>query len=195
MGEATGLYLSPGAIGCDHRLCPKCFERVISTQIEQRERCVCPFCPATNHATVPSWLVSQVLGEEVAAKMFTVEQRHIEQADCGEFQFWHCPTADCSNRLLVPKDFDPERVEDAQRVFSCGCCKKNICVRCTAEDHPGLTCEQFREARAGRDAATQHAIAALPNSKPCPRCNVRYEKNGGCDHFTCRNPACRHEFW
>merc|ERR1719464_1203808 len=28
--------------------------------------------------------------------------------------------------------------------------------------------------------------------KRCPRCGVIVQKNGGCDHMTCR---CRHEFW
>lgn len=28
--------------------------------------------------------------------------------------------------------------------------------------------------------------------KRCPRCNEPIEKNGGCDHMTCR---CSHEFW
>merc|ERR1712110_399118 len=29
--------------------------------------------------------------------------------------------------------------------------------------------------------------------KECPKCHVRIEKNGGCDHMTCS--LCRHEFY
>jgi len=32
------------------------------------------------------------------------------------------------------------------------------------------------------------------NTKPCPQCNVPIEKNDGCNHMTCTNPSCRHEF-
>jgi ariadne-1 len=35
------------------------------------------------------------------------------------------------------------------------------------------------------------------NTKPCPRCNRRIEKNGGCNHMTCRTnngDGCRYEF-
>lgn len=31
-------------------------------------------------------------------------------------------------------------------------------------------------------------------TRPCPRCFVAIEKEGGCQHMTCSNPRCRHEF-
>merc|ERR1712048_20102 len=38
----------------------------------------------------------------------------------------------------------------------------------------------------------QHVSNALDNLKACPCCHEYIEKNGGCDHMTCR---CGHEFW
>jgi len=32
------------------------------------------------------------------------------------------------------------------------------------------------------------------NTRPCPRCNVPIEKNDGCNHMTCTNQSCNHEF-
>lgn len=32
----------------------------------------------------------------------------------------------------------------------------------------------------------------LQHTKPCPKCNVFIEKNGGCNHMTCKK--CKHEF-
>jgi hypothetical protein len=32
------------------------------------------------------------------------------------------------------------------------------------------------------------------NTRPCPECSVPIEKNEGCNHMTCTNPACCHEF-
>jgi ariadne-1 len=32
----------------------------------------------------------------------------------------------------------------------------------------------------------------VSNTKPCPRCKARIEKNGGCNHMTCQ--SCHHEF-
>jgi len=31
-------------------------------------------------------------------------------------------------------------------------------------------------------------------TRPCPRCFIPIEKEGGCQHMTCTNPQCRHEF-
>jgi len=31
--------------------------------------------------------------------------------------------------------------------------------------------------------------------KRCPKCSQYIEKNGGCDHMTCRHRGCGHEFW
>jgi eukaryotic-like serine/threonine-protein kinase len=42
-----------------------------------------------------------------------------------------------------------------------------------------------RRARAAVDDAASSAHIAT-NTRPCPRCGVRVEKNGGCDHMTCR---------
>ena len=54
------------------------------------------------------------------------------------------------------------------------------------------------------DAGLARAIAAetlrwlgkQKNVKPCPNCHEMIQKNGGCDHMTCRPPGgCGHEFW
>ncbi|RYG56677.1 hypothetical protein EON66_02330, partial [archaeon] len=34
----------------------------------------------------------------------------------------------------------------------------------------------------------------LVNTKQCPKCGVRIEKNQGCNHMTCRNRECHYEF-
>ena len=35
--------------------------------------------------------------------------------------------------------------------------------------------------------------SAMDAFKACPKCGVLIEKNGGCDHMTCK--LCRHEWW
>lgn len=43
-----------------------------------------------------------------------------------------------------------------------------------------------------QDLAQEKAAALASGIKACPKCEIPIEKNGGCDHMTCR---CRHEFW
>ncbi len=46
-----------------------------------------------------------------------------------------------------------------------------------------------RRRHSADEAASRRALSQY---KRCPKCKVYLDKNGGCNHFTCR--ACRHEF-
>jgi len=39
-----------------------------------------------------------------------------------------------------------------------------------------------------------HKLWIKANTRSCPKCNVPIEKNEGCNHLTCTNRHCRHEF-
>ena len=43
------------------------------------------------------------------------------------------------------------------------------------------------------DMIAEQPAAAMAGVKQCPKCQVLIEKNGGCDHMTCK--LCRHEWW
>ena len=34
----------------------------------------------------------------------------------------------------------------------------------------------------------------MSNTKACPKCATSIEKNGGCNHMTCKNSSCKFEF-
>jgi len=34
----------------------------------------------------------------------------------------------------------------------------------------------------------------MANTKACPKCGTSIEKNGGCNHMTCKRSTCKHEF-
>eukprot|EP00928_Gymnodinium_smaydae_P001423 TRINITY_DN10529_c0_g1_i2.p1 TRINITY_DN10529_c0_g1~~TRINITY_DN10529_c0_g1_i2.p1 ORF type:complete len:900 (-),score=259.71 TRINITY_DN10529_c0_g1_i2:118-2817(-) len=44
------------------------------------------------------------------------------------------------------------------------------------------------------DAPASSDSVVEATTRPCPRCFVPIEKDGGCQHMTCTNAACRHEF-
>eukprot|EP00930_Biecheleria_cincta_P096336 TRINITY_DN88203_c0_g1_i1.p1 TRINITY_DN88203_c0_g1~~TRINITY_DN88203_c0_g1_i1.p1 ORF type:complete len:863 (-),score=146.65 TRINITY_DN88203_c0_g1_i1:119-2707(-) len=41
-------------------------------------------------------------------------------------------------------------------------------------------------------STSEHLLESM--TRPCPRCFVPIEKLGGCQHMTCTNASCRHEF-
>jgi len=65
-------------------------------------------------------------------------------------------------------------------------CGRRFCAKCGNEDHGKESCPPPAETVQWLDE----------HSKKCPNCSNRIEKNGGCDHMTCRPPGgCGYDFW
>ena len=91
-------------------------------------------------------------------------------------EYHYCPTADCKTVYRASAD---------DNVLRCPSCVARICASCHVEFHEGLTCAQFKDNTSGGHEAFQrwkeeHGI------KACPGCSADLEKNGGCNHMTCR---------
>jgi ariadne-1 len=71
-------------------------------------------------------------------------------------------------------------------------CKHSFCFGCTLADHQPPPCSLVKKwlKKCEDDSETSNWISA--NTKECPKCNSTIEKNGGCNHMTCRK--CKHEF-
>ena len=71
-------------------------------------------------------------------------------------------------------------------------CKHRFCFGCTLQDHQPPPCSLVKMwlKKCEDDSETSNWISA--NTKECPKCNSTIEKNGGCNHMTCRK--CKHEF-
>jgi ariadne-1 len=72
---------------------------------------------------------------------------------------------------------------------TCGC---SFCLRCGEESHSPITCEQLASWQEKCRNESETANWILANTKKCPKCAVRIEKNQGCNHMTCR--SCNYEF-
>lgn len=71
----------------------------------------------------------------------------------------------------------------------CGC---YFCFQCLQEVHDLIPCKLLKDFLDVKAANIETASWLVENTKPCPRCHVNIEKNGGCNHITCR--SCRFEF-
>ena len=75
-------------------------------------------------------------------------------------------------------------------IVTCYSCRQKTCFTHKVRWHEGLTCKEYSRSIDKDNETSQRWI--LTNSKKCPKCPFRIEKNGGCDHMTCIK--CRHEF-
>jgi ariadne-1 len=76
-------------------------------------------------------------------------------------------------------------------------CGRRMCWKCREEAHAPLSCALVRHWRTTVNEDSLQARWVVENTKPCPKCRTRIEKNGGCNHMMCRTQSgggCGYEF-
>jgi len=96
-----------------------------------------------------------------------------------------CPSSNCTNAIRV--DY-----ADAKPV-TCKC-GFEFCFGCGYEWHEPVNCKILRKwmKKCNDDSETSNYLAA--NTKECPKCHVTVEKDGGCNHMTCKNSSCKFQY-
>ena len=79
----------------------------------------------------------------------------------------------------------------AHRFASAKCastsCNARTCLSCGAKSHHLKSCNKF-------STNAFKSWTHMRDVKRCPQCSIYIEKNAGCNHMTCRNGFCMHEF-
>jgi len=70
-------------------------------------------------------------------------------------------------------------------------CGHSFCFQCSDAAHVPAPCDIVRAWKA-RSAEDMSDVWIAAQTKQCPKCQVRIEKNRACNHMTCAN--CRHQF-
>jgi len=168
------------ALRCRHRFCNDCWSSYLTVKITEGEVARIN-CPALNcKYTIPDQIVQKLVDKEVyekyirfVTKTFVEDNAHIT---------W-CPAPRCGNAITA----------DMLHGTTVKCrCGFSFCFSCHNEAHAPATCDQVKLwlKKCNDDSETGHWLGA--NTKDCPRCTVLVEKNGGCNHMTCRQ--CSHEW-
>jgi ariadne-1 len=63
--------------------------------------------------------------------------------------------------------------------------------RCGEEAHEPVNCQNLILWKEKCQNESETANWILANTKRCPKCNTRIEKNQGCNHMTCRECKVR----
>jgi hypothetical protein len=160
-------FMSPaGGFACatGHGCCAECMESYIRVRVG--EHAISPLrCPAHQCThTVPDEVVERLCGDEETRK----KVRRI-RAKAANPNLQECPKCD---ELIAGDPSLPD--------MTCASCQTAFCF------HHGL-------AHAGRSCAKDpllnrmsNAIWKMRHTRECPSCHGRIEKNGGCNHMTCR---------
>ncbi|TAQ85830.1 hypothetical protein B7494_g5852 [Chlorociboria aeruginascens] len=175
------------AMKCGHRYCINCYTHYLSQKIKEEgeaARIQCPQdgCKRIMDAKSLDLLVSTDLRNryyELLTRTYVEDKEHLK---------W-CPAPDCTNAIEC--SIKKNQLDKVVPTVICDC-KYRFCFGCILADHQPAPCELVKKwlKKCADDSETANWISA--NTKECPKCNSTIEKNGGCNHMTCRK--CKHEF-
>ncbi|KPI34922.1 E3 ubiquitin-protein ligase dbl4 [Cyphellophora attinorum] len=182
-----GPSLQTYAMKCGHRYCADCYTQYLTQKVKEdgeAARIECPKDGCTRMVDAKS--LRLLVTPEIQARYDVLLTR--TYVDDKENLKW-CPAPDCEYAIDCPvKKRDLNRIVPTVR-----CSKQHaFCFGCTLADHLPAPCALVKKwmKKCEDDSETSNWISA--NTKECPKCNSTIEKNGGCNHMTCRK--CKHEF-
>lgn len=206
---------------CGHEYCTTCYGNYVEAQIPHGKLITCmnPTCNLTIPHRIVQKLYETV---KSASEHFKYAEPLIEDndllkssvklyIDSYKRKFKWCPAPDCNtfieNIYTIDTSNDEELVDklDGDEDFSSNptinisaipivTCPNDheFCYLCQYENHSPCPCFIVKAwiKKCEDDSETAHWIEA--NTHECPKCSSAIEKNGGCNHMTCR--VCAFEF-
>jgi len=174
---------------CGHEFCRDCWRGFAENMISDGPVCIRTRCPQAG--------CSEIVTEEEVAKAAPKLSSKFESYQLRSFveingnSRW-CPGPGCE-RVAVGKTSGLGGELSGPGVFClCDDCGTCFCLKCGEEPHAPLSCRDLRHWNEKCKNESETANWILANTKPCPKCSSRIEKNQGCNHMTCQ--ACKYEF-
>lgn len=179
--------LASFAMKCGHRYCVDCYRHYLTQKIREEGEAARIQCPSDGCTRIiDARSLDLLVTSELKNRYFQLLNRtYVEDNDNLKW----CPAPDCENAIncgIKKKDLD-------RIVPTVACsCGHRFCFGCILNDHQPAPCELVKRwlKKCADDSETANWISA--NTKECPKCNSTIEKNGGCNHMTCRK--CKYEF-
>eukprot|EP01113_Clastostelium_recurvatum_P015872 TRINITY_DN1896_c0_g1_i1.p1 TRINITY_DN1896_c0_g1~~TRINITY_DN1896_c0_g1_i1.p1 ORF type:complete len:742 (-),score=149.74 TRINITY_DN1896_c0_g1_i1:26-2251(-) len=174
------------ALDCLHLFCKDCWRSYLFTKINDGQAEIkCPGHKCSAH--VEDAYIRHVVDDRLFSKYLAFVTKSFIK-DNRETVKW-CPTPGCGNAIAMVGDGSSSGSSGVTAKCGCGF---QFCFSCHREAHAPATCDQMRlwEEKNRDDSENVHWMSG--NTKPCIKCHVSVEKNGGCNHMTC--PQCKSEW-
>ncbi|PAV90167.1 hypothetical protein WR25_02617 [Diploscapter pachys] len=171
-------------LACNHLACDTCWKSYLETKITNGNtseiQCIASNC----QLLIEDEKVLHYVTDPKIRAMYEKLQIN-SYVEINRLLKW-CPMPNCGRAIKV-QQFEA-------RPVMCKSCSQRFCFRCAHEWHAPVNCRLLKlwMKKCQDDSETSNWINA--NTKDCPKCNVTIEKNGGCNHMTCRNKTCGAEF-
>ena len=171
---------------CSHEFCMECWKDFIENAVTEGPMCVRKTCPEAKCTE----LMTEEEVEKAAPDSLAKFQNHQLRSfvESNDLTRW-CPGKGCDKVACALNGTAKE--QEGSRIV-CDGCQMEFCLNCGEEPHLPCSCKnlQLWNEKCRNESETANWI--LANTKSCPKCNSRIEKNQGCNHMTCQR--CRYEF-
>jgi len=181
--EDTKVY---SALGCGHAFCNECYGTYLQHKIaDEGHQVVFARCPEEKcQLLVSDQLVRSLVPASDKLQQWDNAAR-LERSFVDENpNLKWCPANDCTCAVKASK---------GQMGVACPRGHR-FCYNCMHDDHRPASCDEIKRwlVKCKDDSETYNWL--MSNTKACPKCATSIEKNGGCNHMTCKNAGCKYEF-
>ncbi|KAK0066031.1 ATP-dependent RNA helicase DEAH12 chloroplastic [Biomphalaria pfeifferi] len=158
---------------CGHGYCLECLQLMITCALNGSQL---PIACAQAECLQPlvwkdikfSMFKNMIQEDELVSKSLN----HYVAKNSSQYKF--CPTANCELVYEISERGNTTK-------WTCPACAVEICSACHQDFHQGSLCKDDAEAE------TEIWLSEDPiNRKLCPKCEVKIEKNDGCNKMKCR---------
>jgi ariadne-1 len=175
------------AMPCKHEFCRDCWSGFLTSKINDGPSCIHTVCPHDG--------CNELVTEDEVSKIVPNLLEKYREYQLGSFvesnkkARW-CPGVGC-DRIAIAFGTAGNNALGAMNM-KCDNCNTSFCLNCTSEEpHQPLSCSDLETWK--NNYSTESSESWIhSNTKPCPACKTRIEKNQGCNHMTCRQ--CHHDF-
>jgi len=166
---------------CAHWMCDDCWKNYLENSIKRVKVILCPEWNCDTIVDVGTML------SLVNVRCLNIYEGNIEKSLVNlSRSYVKCPQKSCENIVqVVGLNMGHVRCR----------CGHQFCINCKQEPHFPATCSAFRlyldEVYRNGDQLSDFNAVTMVKGRNCVSCNNFIEKNGGCNHMTCR---CGAEF-
>ena len=172
---------------CGHSFCTDCWhDFCVNAVQEEGPACVRTSCPQADCNEIITEEEFQAVAPDQLTKFQGYQLRNFVESN--KLTRW-CPGKGCE-RVAVA--YNASALETDGSHAHCDTCGTDFCLPCGEEPHLPCGCKDLAlwNEKCRNESETANWI--LANTKSCPKCVSRIEKNQGCNHMTCQR--CRYEF-
>lgn len=175
------------ALSCGHRYCKDCYERYLIEKVVEEGEVRKLLCPGDSCKLSLNESVVQLLVEPPVFDRYLrlLDRAYVDDHDNIKW----CPAPNCENAVECGAS-----LRQLKHVIPSVTCAAghSFCFGCALDEHQPCICSIVKIwlKKCEDDSETSNWISA--NTKECPKCSSTIEKNGGCNHMTCRK--CKYEF-